>query len=131
LTDKNELAKVEETVNFYAQGAIKRDFDYLAKGWHPQCVMYCANPEGKLNGLGLDFWKEGFSKPLDDPEYKRTSEILNVDIHGTAASVKIKTVLETSKGTMIFMDYLNLLKMGEKWWIVNKIYDTTVKPKEQ
>ena len=130
LTDKNELAKVEEAVNYYANGAIKRDYEYLAKGWHADCVMYGANPEGKLKGLGLDFWKESMSKPIDDPTYTRTSDIEKVDIHGTAASAKVKTVVESSKGTIIFMDYLNLLKMGEKWWIVNKIYDTTRIPKE-
>lgn len=130
MTDKNEIAKVKEAANFYAKGAIKRDFEYLALGWHPQCVMFGANPENKLDGKGINFWKEALSKPIEDPNYTRTSKILNVDIHGTAASAKVKTVVESSKGTIIFMDYLNLLKMGEKWWIVNKIYDTERIPKE-
>jgi len=68
--------------------------------------------------------------PIDDPDYKRSSEILNVDVHGGAASAKIKTVVESSKGTMIFMDYLNFLKIEDKWWIVNKIYDAEFTPKK-
>ena len=130
MKNQTDLDKVKEAVNYYIIGTIKQDFDYLAKGWHPNCVMFGANPDGELVGKGLDFWKETFNNPIDDSEYKRTSEILNVDVHCTAASAKVKTVVESSKGTIIFMDYLNLLKMGDKWWIVNKIYDAERKPKE-
>jgi hypothetical protein len=131
LTDEQELLKVKEAVNYYAKGAIKRDFEYLSKGWHKDCRMFGLNQEGNLAINDLSFWKKGFTKPLpDDPEYKRTSKILNVDIHGTAASAKVKTVVESSKGKVIFMDYLNLLKIDGKWWIVNKIFDTIRKPME-
>ncbi|NHJ47275.1 MAG: nuclear transport factor 2 family protein [Asgard group archaeon] len=131
LTDEQELLKVKEAVNYYANGAIKRDFEYLSKGWHKDCQMFGLNPEGKLAIYDLSFWKEGFAKPLDDdPEYKRVSKILNVDIHGIAASAKVETVVESSKGKVIFMDYLNHLKIDGKWWIVNKIFDAIRKPKE-
>ncbi|NHJ41262.1 MAG: nuclear transport factor 2 family protein [Asgard group archaeon] len=129
LTDKNELAKVKEAVNYYADGAIKRDADYIAKAWHPDCKMFGLNQEGKLAINDINFWKEGLKKPIEDPEYKRTSEILEVDIAGTAASAKVKTVVDSSKGKIIFIDYLNLLKIDDKWWIVNKIFDATRKPK--
>lgn len=131
LTEQKELEKVKEAVNYYADGAIKRDFEYLTKGWHEDCQMMGLNAEGKLAKYDTTFWKEGFAKPIDDPEYKRESEILNVDIHGTAASAKVKTVVESSNGKLIFMDYLNLLKIDGKWWIVNKIFDTTRQPKKK
>lgn len=130
LTNDKELAKVKEAVNYYGDGTVKRDYDHLAKGWHKDCQMFGLNQEGKLAIYDLSFWKEGLAKPIEDPEYKRTFEILNIDIHGTAASAKVKTIVNSSKGKIIFMDYLNLLKIDDKWWIVNKIFDATVKTKE-
>ena len=125
MTTKEELAKVEEAVNYYIKGTIKRDFEYLAKGWHDEAKMFGMDKEKKLVIYDKNFWKESLSKPIDDPKYKRTSEILSIDIVGTIASAKVKTVVEHSKGSVIFMDLLNLLKINDSWQIVNKIYDAT------
>jgi hypothetical protein len=125
MTTQEELAKVEEAVTYYMEGTIKRDFSVLAKGWHDEAKMFGINKENKLSISGKDFWKESLAKKIDDPKYKRTSEILSVDIVGTIASAKVKTVVEHSKGSVIFMDLLNLLKIDDKWQIVNKIYDAT------
>jgi len=125
MTTKEELSKVEEAVNYYIKGAIKRDFEYLAKGWHDKAKMFGIGKEKKLVIYDKSFWKENLEKPIDDPKYKRTSEILSVDIVGTIASAKVKTVVESSKGSVIFMDLLNLLKINDSWQIVNKIFDAT------
>ncbi|MBK5112957.1 MAG: nuclear transport factor 2 family protein [Candidatus Heimdallarchaeota archaeon] len=125
MTMKEELAKVEEAVSYYMKGAIKRDFEHLAKGWHDEAKMFGLDKENNLVIYDKDFWKKSFEKPIDDPNYKRTSEILSVDIVGTIASAKVKTVVEHSKGSVIFMDLLNLLKIDDSWQIVNKIYDAT------
>ncbi len=123
MTTKEELARVEEAVNYYIKGTIERDFEFLAKGWHDEAKMFGIDKEKKLVIYDKNFWKESLGKPLDDPKYKRTSEILSVDIVGTIASAKVKTVVEHSKGSVIFMDLLNLLKINDSWQIVNKIYD--------
>jgi len=130
MTTKEELTKVEEAVSYYMKGAIKRDFEYLAKGWHDEAKMFGIDKEKKLVIYDKKFWKENFEKPIEDPKYKRTSEILSVDIVGTIASAKVKTVVESSKGSVIFMDLLNLLKINDSWQIVNKIYDATYELKE-
>lgn len=125
MTTKEELARVEEAVNYYIKGTIKRDFEILAKGWHDEAKMFGIDKEEKLVIYDKNFWKESLGKPIDDPKYKRTSEILSVDIVGTIASAKVKTIVEHSKGSVIFLDLLNLLKINDLWQIVNKIYDAT------
>ncbi len=125
MTTKEELARVEKAVNHYIKGTIKRDFEFLAKGWHDEAKMFGIDKEKKLVIYDKNFWKESLEKPIDDPKYKRTSEILSVDIVGTIASAKVKTVVEHSKGSVVFMDLLNLLKINDSWQIVNKIYDAT------
>jgi hypothetical protein len=129
MTEEKELLKVKEAVNYYADGAIKRDFEYLAKSWHEKCQMIGLNQQSELAIYDLNFWKEGLAKPIAS-DVKRTSEILSIDIHGVAASAKVKTIVDSSESEIIFIDYLNLLKIDGKWWIVNKIWDTTVNPKK-
>ncbi|HUT81093.1 MAG TPA: nuclear transport factor 2 family protein [Candidatus Bathyarchaeia archaeon] len=128
---EHELAKVKEAVMFYIDGTIKHDFNILAESWHPECKMFGINQESNLAIATIDFWKENLAKPITDPNYKRTSKILNVDVTGKAASAKVETVVETTEATIAFMDYLNLLKINDKWFIVNKIYNAKVTPKKK
>lgn len=51
-------------------------------------------------------------------EEKGTLKILSVDVTDNAASVKVIETYPTS----VYVDYLNLLKFGGEWRIVNKIY---------
>ncbi len=125
MTTKDELAKVEEAVNYYIEGTIQRDFEILTKGWHDEAKMFGLDKDNKLVIYDKDFWKTNLAKKIEDPKYKRTSEILSLDIVGTIASAKVQTVVEHSKGSVIYMDLLNLLKIDDKWQIVNKIYDAT------
>ncbi|MDN5202684.1 nuclear transport factor 2 family protein [Fulvivirgaceae bacterium BMA10] len=50
-------------------------------------------------------------------------EFLHIDITGETASVKLKLI---RNGILIFTDYITLLKFGEDWKIVTKIYHTHV-----
>ena len=49
---------------------------------------------------------------------ERKIEIVSLNIEGTAAQAKIK--IETDK--VIMYDYMNLLKLGDEWKIVSKIF---------
>ncbi len=118
-----EIKAVRETAMYYVKGTIDRNYEYLCKGWHPECKMMGLNPEKELVLSPRSFWEEAFKTPINDPLYKRTSEIINIDITGNAASVKVKTLITSSNPTIIFTDYLNLLKIQGQWQIVNKIYN--------
>jgi len=49
----------------------------------------------------------------------RKIEIISLNVEGTAAQAKIK--IETDK--VIMYDYMNLLKVGNEWKIVSKIFN--------
>jgi len=42
---------------------------------------------------------------------------LNIDITGDNASVKLKI----GNQTVEFTDYFNMIKIDDKWWVVNKL----------
>ena len=49
----------------------------------------------------------------------RKIEIVSLNVEGTAAQAKIK--IETDK--VVMYDYMNLLKVGDEWKIVSKIFN--------
>jgi hypothetical protein len=59
----------------------------------------------------------------DEAQLKR--RIVSVDVTGTAASAKVELDYPSAKLT----DYMSLLKVGNEWRIVNKIF--TAEPKKQ
>ena len=71
----------------------------------------------RLGQLSQAEWYRGFAANAGKEE-KGTLEIVSVDVTGSAASVK---VMETY-ATEVYVDYLNLLRIGQEWRIVNKIY---------
>ncbi len=54
---------------------------------------------------------------------ERKIEIVSINIEGNAAQAKIR--IETDK--VILNDYMNLLKVGDEWKIVSKIFSRTNK----
>ena len=128
--DSKEVEKITEAVNFYIDGAINQDFEHIFKGWHPDAKMMALNEDKTLKIYDRSIWKEWYENKEKDPNVKRTSEILNIDHYGIAANAKVKTVVDSPKGKVVFMDYLNLLKIKDKWQITNKIFNTERFPKE-
>ena len=63
------------------------------------------------------------SKNSNGVKPARTIEIVSLNVEGTAAQAKIK--IETDK--VIMYDYMNLLKLGEEWKIVSKIWHQEAK----
>ena len=129
--DKSEeIEKITKAVNCYIDGAINQDYKHIFKGWHPDAKMMALNEDKTLKIYDRNIWKEWYENREKDPDVKRTSEILNIDHYGIAANAKVKTVVDSPKGKVIFIDYLNLLKIEDKWQITNKIFNTERFPKE-
>jgi hypothetical protein len=73
--------------------------------------------DGSLGQLSQAEWYRGFAATAGKEE-QGTLEIVSVDVTGSAASVKVMETYATS----VYVDYLNLLRIGQEWRIVNKIY---------
>ena len=88
------------------------------------------NEDKSLKIFNRSFWEKRYEHFEENPEYTRKSEVLGIDFHGTVANVKIRTIVEWPKETVVWVDFLNMLKVDDKWQIVNKIYDEEKIPKE-
>lgn len=108
----------------YIQGHATGNGDFMRKAFHPEAKVM-AFRDGKLTNLTAEEFASRFNgKPADD-EAQRKRRIESVEITGNAGIGKI--VLDYPSVT--FTDYMSLLKVGDEWKIVNKVFYAEPRPK--
>ena len=101
----------------YIQGHATGNGDFMRKAFHTDAKVM-AFRDGKLTNLTSEEFASRFNgKPAaDEAQRKRTIE--SVEITGNAGVGKIVLDYPTVKYT----DYMSLLKVGDEWKIVNKVF---------
>lgn len=105
-------------VRNYVEGMVFADEVLLRQAFHPDCRII-GHYLKELDWLSLDEFIGAIK--TEGPAAKEVKpfwEIINLDITGDAAAVKI---IDDYIG-MRFTDYLSLLKIDHRWMIVNKLY---------
>jgi len=121
---------ITEVIWNYLNGQNNRKYELIEKAWHNDCHMFGRNAQNEMVIYPRSIWREWFASPSDDPRAKKNAEILNIDLYKSVANAKVRTIIEGAKGTIIYTDYLNLVKIAEnEWKIVNKIFHTDFVPK--
>ena len=107
---------IRETIDKYADGMKNANVESLKKAFHELAIL-CGYIEEEMIAApiqGLYDWVEANNLP---ESYSCT--VLGIEITGRVATAKIR---ETDMhGDVI--DHIHLLKVGERWWIVSKIWD--------
>ena len=107
----------------YLQGALNAmNTEEMLKGYHPNFAISFADGDS-LNRLPLQDWitmiKDFKAKNTDYSLRQFTAEFLQIDITNNAAAVKLNL---WRKNTLVFTDYITLIKFPKGWKIVTKIY---------
>lgn len=114
----SEEEAVRATVELYFQGMMEASPETLRKAFHPDARLIGVGRDGEVMIIPFEKWASGWEgRDARDPE-THVNVIVDVDVHGTAASAK--TDLKWPK--VRYIDYLSLLKVGDEWVIVNKIW---------
>lgn len=112
-TDENGIRDV---IKFYSEGMMTGDVSLLKRAFHELAIL-CGYLGEELIAApiqGLYDWVE--SSPVPET-YSCT--VINVEVTGRVAIAKIREV--DPHGTVI--DHFHLLKVGDGWSIVSKIWD--------
>ena len=113
----SEEAGVRACIELYFRGHATGDGQYFRQAFHPDAKLFFIR-DGKVTQWTLEEYAGRASgKPAPD-EARRKRRIESIDITGNAAIAKI--VLDYP--TVIFTDYMSLLKIGNEWKIVNKSF---------
>ena len=115
---------VREVVHRYLHGLKFNDTVSLHAAFWPEARLYFVNRDGTLGELTQAKWYTMFAASAGKEE-KGDLRIDEVEVTKDAASVK---VVEDYPGSR-YTDYLNLLRINGRWWIVNKIYTVEQRPK--
>ena len=108
----------------YIQGHATGNGDFMRKAFHTDAKIM-AFADGKLTNLTAEEFASRFNgKPAAD-EAQRKRRIEHVEVTGNAGVGKI--ILEYP--TVTYTDYMSLLKVGDEWKIVNKVFYAEPKPK--
>ncbi len=121
----DDRTAIEQTIQTYFDGLYEGDADKLASVFAETSALTWEQ-DGKVSVLGRDAWLDAVRKRPSSKarNLPREDAILQIDQSGpTTAFVKVKCQIPPR----YFTDYLNLLKVGGKWTIVQKIYATQVR----
>jgi hypothetical protein len=117
-------AEARVPLDNYIQGHATGNGDFMRKAFHTDAKIM-AFRDGKMMNLTAEEFASRFNgKPAAD-EAQRKRRIEKVEITGNAGVGKI--VLEYP--TVTFTDYMSLLKVGDEWKIVNKVFYAEPKAK--
>ena len=109
----------------YIQGHATGNGDFMRKAFHTDAKIM-AFRDGKLTNLTSEEFASRFTGKAAEDEAQRKRRIESVEITGNAGVGKI--VLDYP--TVTFTDYMSLLKIGDEWKIVNKVFYAEPKPKQ-
>jgi hypothetical protein len=117
-----ELASIEQALGHYLEGGKAGDIDRLRQAFHPSARLQFVR-----NGAYGDWSIEEYlGRRTPGKRSDHGARVLSIDFAGTAATAK----LELDFGEFKFIDYMSLLKIEGRWWIVNKVFYKALEGKE-
>ena len=123
VTETEAAARVP--LEAYIQGHATGNGDLMRKAFHTDAKVM-AFRDGKLTNLTSEEFASRFNGKAAADEAQRKRRIESVEITGNAGVGKI--VLDYP--TVTYTDYMSLLKIGDEWKIVNKVFYAEPKPQK-
>lgn len=105
---------LKTTLNNYLDGGTQGDTARLNRAFHPNAMQRYVGNDGRLKDMAIRV----FISKVPAGGVKRTTRIVSYNYVGNAATATTESVHETFK----FIDFLNLLKFGDEWKIVSRVY---------
>lgn len=114
---ESEEAAVRAAIEHYFQGHATGQGEHFRKVFHPDAKLFFIR-DGKLTQwTSEEYISRAAGKPAAD-EAKRKRRIDSIDITGDSALVK----LTLDYPSVVFTDYMSMLKVDGRWMIVNKTF---------
>jgi Putative lumazine-binding len=117
---QDEESAVREVVGHYLHGLKFNDVESFRQAFMPDAKLYFVSRDGSLGQLSQSDWYRGFAASAGKEEQGEL-RIASLEVHRDIATVKVVEDYPGNPGSR-YTDYLNMVKYGGRWWIVNKIY---------
>ena len=121
MENEQKLTEIErirlDLEKYYVLGHAEYDPGLYEQILHPAWKMFQLE-NGNLTEVDREEFCRWYEPQNKDPELVWEFDIHAVDVTGYVAQAKLS--LENQK--VLYIDYLNLMKISGKWWIVHKIF---------
>ena len=120
---ETEINKIEKIVNLYLEGLYERKFNLLQEAFWKEARNVGVTAENDFWFKTMEFWEEKCKKSLDNnTTEQREFYIENIDVWHNSAVVRVKMIVEYPERIYECTDFLSILKIDDKWKIINKLY---------
>lgn len=113
-TDYSDFEAVKQTLGYYMDGASNGDKAMFTKAFLPEGQMTFITDDGVKIVPLQDF----VARMKDGQKNDRKNRIVSIQIEGNAAQARLR--VETP--SLVFHDFMNLLKTKDGWKIVSKVF---------
>jgi hypothetical protein len=127
--DHRLYTAVATAVGLYFDGLYEGDAEKMREIFHPRCLLHSA-PEGRHDVSELEPYLarvKGRPSPKSLGQ-KRVDAILSITATGEGAAF---AVLRTARAPRLFTDFLSLLRIEGRWWIIAKTFSWVELPEER
>ena len=114
--DVEKLAIQEAILTYYHDGHAKYDPELYANILHPEWRFFQIK-KGEMKIVDREEFCSWYAPEKRNPDLDWETEIYDIDITGDIAAVKLRLENQIVR----YIDYLNMMKIGGKWWIVHKL----------
>jgi len=113
----DETEAIRHAVQFYIDGHATGQRQVMEQAFHPSARLQSINND-EVAIRPIEQYLSGMPGQPASDESERKRKIALIDYRGTAAIARV----ELDYPSVTFVDYMQLLKVGDEWKIVNKIY---------
>ncbi len=119
-TRSPELERISKVIDLYIDGVQNGNVEALQQAFHPQASMFgwLGNDVFMTPIQGLYDYVASTPVPAETGDLP-TFVITSIQVAGKAATVEL---VMDAYHEHNFMDYFQLLKVGDRWWIVSKTF---------
>ena len=123
-----EIENILKTIDTFVEGLRVMDYEMISEVFFEHAIS-CGTAKGEVKYVYRNHWKEMREKMIELGKEliseKADYSIRSVNIVGNAASVIMDLTFGTKeKITEKYVEFYHLLKVKNKWLIVNKIFPT-------
>ena len=120
MTTSFDEQRVREAITFYTEGMRTGDVETLKRGFHEQAILcgYLGDDLIAAPIAALYDWVAANPAPAATGD-AFSCETLGIELTGRVATARVRE----SDAHGVVIDHFHLLKVGERWSIVSKLWD--------
>ncbi|MFX1513201.1 MAG: nuclear transport factor 2 family protein [Promethearchaeota archaeon] len=125
---EREINTIKKAIlDYYHEGHNQSDPELYKPILHDEWKFFLFDNEGKLRIIDKNEYLSWYDPNKVDKSLNWETEFYYVDITGNVGAAKIRLECQRVR----FIDYFNLMKIDNKWWIVHKISHGVDKTQKQ